>query len=83
MKWLIFLLAAAGAAVAGVFYWKRNQESAGPMWEQGQDLASSLTKAAAEKAGEASEKFAATAEEATNQASDIAGEVEEATARPT
>ena len=77
MKWLIALLAAIGAVTAGVFFWRKNQnqESAGSMWDQAEDLASSLTKTAAEKAGEAAEKVKATADKATSAASDAADQV--------
>ena len=47
MKWLIALLAAIGAVAVGVFFWRKNQESAGSTWNQAEDLASSLTKTAA------------------------------------
>ena len=32
MKLLIALLAAIGAVAAGVFFWRKNQESAGSTW---------------------------------------------------
>jgi len=72
MKWFIALLAAIGAVTAGVFFWRKNQESAGSTWDQAEDLASSWTKTAAEKAGEAAEKVKATADKATSAASDAA-----------
>ena len=75
MKLLIALLAAIGAVAVGVFFWRKNQESAGSTWSQAEDLASSLTKTAAEKAGEAAEKVKATADKATSAASDAADQV--------
>ena len=75
MKWLIALLAAIGAVTAGVFFWRKNQESVGSMWDQAEDLASSWTKTAAEKTGEAAEKVKTTADKATSAASDAADQV--------
>jgi len=75
MKLLIALLAAIGAVAAGVFFWRRNQEPAGSMWNQAEDSASAWTKTASEKASEAAEKVKATADKATSAASDAADQV--------
>lgn len=78
MKRLITLLAAVGAVAAGVFFWRRNQESEGSMWDQAEDSASSWTETAGEKASEAAEKVKATADKATSAASDAADQVTDA-----
>ena len=75
MRWLavIALLAAIGAVTAGVFFWRKNKESAGSTWNQSEDLASSWTKTAAEKVKATADKAASAASDAADQVTGPAG----------
>jgi hypothetical protein len=74
MTKLIALLVLAGAVAAGVFYWRKNDESRAEMWSSTKDTMSSWSKTVADETGKAGETVAAAADTVTNAASQVADE---------
>jgi hypothetical protein len=71
MKWLTGPIALIVAVGAAVFFWWRNREAANPFVHEAVDSTASWGKAAADKAGEATDNVVGMADKAASAASDI------------
>lgn len=80
MKLLIAMLAAIGAATAGVFLWRKYHKSAEAAWGEATDSVSAWSKTATVKATETTAKLAETTAEAADEVAATAHKAAAATA---
>jgi hypothetical protein len=78
MKGLTALLVAIAAVAVGVFFWRRNKQSAESVWTTAEDAVSSWSKTAADTAGEATDMVTEAADKGTSAAETTADQVESA-----
>jgi hypothetical protein len=83
MTKLIALLAVAGAVAAGLYFWRRNEESRESKWSSPKDFTASWSRTAANETGEAADRVAAAVDGATNAASNLADDLERASSKAT
>jgi hypothetical protein len=81
MTKLIALLAVAAAVAAGLYFWRRNEESWESGWSSAKDSTASWGRAATDQAGAAADRVAAAADSATNAASNLAEELKRGASR--
>ena len=83
MTKLIALLAVAGAVAAGLYFWRRNDESWESRWSSAKDSTSSWSTSAWNEAGATADRVAAASDSATKTASDLADELKRGTSQAT
>jgi hypothetical protein len=69
---LVGLLAAVGAVVTVLFFWRKKQGSWRATWSSAKDTTTSWGTTAADEAGKAADKITAMADGAANTASNVA-----------
>ena len=72
---IVGLLAAVGAAVTIVFFWRKKQGSWDATWSSAKDTATSWGDTAADQAGKAADKITTLADDAGEAASNAADQV--------
>ena len=80
MTKLIALLALAGAAAAGLFFWRKNRDSVDSAWSSAKDAPSSWSKTAAHEASTTADRVSAAAESVTHAAAGLADDLKGSTA---
>jgi hypothetical protein len=83
MTKLIALLAVAGAVAAGLYFWRRNEQSWESRWSSAKDSTSSWGTSAWNEAGAAADRVGGATDTATKAASDLADELKRGTSQAT